>query len=110
MRKEFYITFFIVGVLSCQPKSTIPENLISEERLIDVIVEMELAQSLNKVQVLEQDSIELNTLFENIYKEFEINQFQIDENLKYYSETPEKMEVIYEKVIEKLTEKQVEAQ
>jgi len=108
-----YITFLtlLFSFVSCEEKQKeIPSNVISQEKLVEVITEIELAQALIKLKFANQDTINSQQLFEEVYNNFEITEENYNKSLSYYSQDPKLLEEMYVKVINNLSIRQTEFQ
>lgn len=110
MTKYILITTFIF--LSCgSKKQDVPNNIIAEDKIVDVIAEIELTQALIKLKFSNTDSLINQTkLFNEVYAKHNTSQEQFNNSLAFYAQEPKKMDTLYAKVITKLSEKQAENQ
>ncbi len=99
--------------MSCDgdESSEIPKNVIPEEKMIEVITEIELTQALIKLKFSVPDTtqgsaINKQELFNQVYKSFNTSEEQFNNSLTYYSEHPKLLMEMYIKVINNLSEKQ----
>ena len=113
MMKQKIIYTFLISLpvfCSCNGKEDLPKNIIPEDKMVNVITEVELTQGLIKLKFSNQDSINQQELFGQVYDEFNITKEQFNESLTYYCQQPKLMEGIYNKVINNLSEKQAQDQ
>lgn len=109
--KSFTI-FFIASILfqfSCSnSKQEIPENILNEEQMIALMCDMQLAEATIKLQInrLDSASIHSDSLYNAVFTKHSINKEIFDKNFDYYNLQPSKMENIYNRVIEVLSENQ----
>lgn len=104
-----YIVIFTLtfGVTSCgSNENTIPDGVIVEDKMVDVIVEIELTQALIKLKFSNQDTINQQQLFNDVYDDFEISEEQFNRSLAYYCKKPKVLMEMYAQVITNLSEKQ----
>ncbi len=104
------ITLFVATVLlsSCYhintEKPVVPEKLLTHDQMSDVITQIQIAEAGFKVV---RTKVKLKNLkpeiYNNIIEEFDITMPQLKQNLDYYNQKPEEMELIYDKVLEKLS-------
>lgn len=98
-------TFFLL--FSCQEKAEKkPDNLLNEDQMVAVMVDMHLVETAQNLKVIEPDSTnrEYNQLFESIFVSHGVTKAKYDSSLYYYSTRTDEMNVIYDKVLEKLSE------
>jgi len=96
-------------LLAACSKNKYSENkLLSEEKMVDILVDV---QWLKAYQLRSRFSKKENdSMFYDILETYNITQTELDSNLSYYSKDAERLEKMYSKVIQKLEEKQLEAQ
>ena len=102
MKKILIITliFYSCNLIN-KEKNNIPENLISEEKMINIIYDMSLisvSKGINK-QILENNGMKPKTYILNKHK---IDSLQFVKSNEYYSKDLEKYLYIYESVLKKL--------
>jgi Domain of unknown function (DUF4296) len=105
------ILIFTVIFISCennQIKTT--KDIIPQAEMVDVITEIEFTQALIKLKFANQDTVDQQQLFDEVYKEFDISEEKFNNSLNYYSKEPKLLEEMYAEVINNLSEKQAEIQ
>ena len=82
-----------------------PDNLIEIDRMIDLLVEVELAESaLRQKQNYGEEITKLREeYYTAIFKQYEVSKEQFDESMSYYKQDMETIDMIYEEVITKLS-------
>jgi len=83
----------------------VPDHLLSEEEMIDVITDVQLADgaiTYRRTRRIEQKNFR-KSAYEQIFSTYGINAKILNENLNYYNSNPKQMELIYEKVLAKLS-------
>ncbi|WP_452229253.1 MULTISPECIES: DUF4296 domain-containing protein [unclassified Lacinutrix] len=108
MRNVLY-TCFVLLLVSCfnQNKPKKPDNLISKDKMVRVIVDMSVyssAKGVNK-KVLEEKGVKLQ---EYIYEKHNIDSAQFAASNYYYTYNPETYEDIYKQVRDSLTKLKAE--
>ena len=97
----------LIVSVSCEEEKIVPpKNLILEDKMVEVITETELTQALIKLKLSNQDTINKQQLFKQVYADFNISEEQFNNSLAYYAQVPRDLMLIYEDVITKLSEKQ----
>jgi hypothetical protein len=102
---------FLIGfaMLSCSEKSVAPDNIWAEDKMIDVLVDMELAQATVKLNSATQNSKQdYKVEFEKVYTKYNITQEEFNENIEYYCQLPLNTRQMYDSVIVRLSEQQAE--
>ncbi len=114
-RKSFRINFFLLLLISLffscdsepleknMPKD---EDIVSEEKMTEIIIDLNLIDGAIKANRHNIDSIKTNAFFESVLEKHHLTEELLDKNLKYYTQRPEEMELIYEKAIAQMTEAQ----
>ena len=111
MRKTIQIALFLltIVVVGCdEPIMPKPEHLIKEKQMIDMLVDIHLAEATyNKFRY---DSIMKNNSSTNFYYSV-LNKYQVpdsvfEQSYVYYASVPKDFEKMYRKVMNKLSEKE----
>ena len=99
LRNTIFVSFALFVFVSCQDlkKTERPDNLIPEDKMIDVLTELALvnaARNYNK-QKLEQTGIEPDVY---VYEKYGIDSLQFERSNDYYAEQYTQYERIYDSV------------
>lgn len=105
---RFYWILFLLSpfiVLGCSDKPSKPDNLISEEKYIDLMVELQLVRSYG--ETMQADSSTVDSLTSEVFRKYETSDslFQISHD--YYQQFPQEHQFQIENAIEKLKMDQV---
>ena len=101
MRKIFLLITFII-LFSCgEEVIDMPVNLISKEKMIDILYDMAIinAAKINAPQVMEDRNF---APMQYIYNKYEIDSIQFVSSDLYYASKPLEYEDIYEKLEERI--------
>ena len=101
MRKIFLLIAFII-LFSCgEEVIDMPVNLISKEKMIDILYDMAIinAAKINAPQVMEDRNF---APMQYIYNKYEIDSIQFVSSDLYYASKPLEYEDIYEKLEERI--------
>lgn len=107
MRTILTIGMAVILLASCEQKMPKrPSNVLDEDQMVSVMVDMHLVETAQNLKVIEPDSTnsEYNRLFESIFVSHGITKARFDSSLYYYSTQTDQMNVIYDKVLEELSE------
>ena len=99
------ILFFIIISCSTQNNQEIrPEGLISEEQMVNILKDIQIAEAHTKLSKLHRDSIQkLNlALYNSILIKKSIDADQFISSYKFYVNKPKALNRIYENVLEDL--------
>jgi Domain of unknown function (DUF4296) len=100
---------FLLLMLGCNSKGDFKrKNLIDKKEMVDILVDMHLANALQGspdfyMLSREYDSIDINS---PIFKKYDIEKAQFDSSIAYYSSNPEVLIHIYDEVIMRLNQLQ----
>ena len=102
-----YLFILICLLFACSNSDEkIPENILSETKFELLLKEIHLVEAtfeLHKTKGMGKAKNELANSYQNIYSEYVISEEDFKTTLEYYSVNPEKLEKIYDKVLEELT-------
>jgi hypothetical protein len=112
MKWNFIIILFFLFSCSSGNTKENPNTLIDKNTFIKVLQEVHLSESefhLTKYNRKETAEKLLLSDYETIFSENNITKEDFDNTLKYYSNHPDELEVIYEEVLEGLLLIQLES-
>tara|TARA_S200000501_G_C20750630_1_gene711477 strand:- start:78 stop:536 length:459 start_codon:yes stop_codon:yes gene_type:complete len=101
MKKLITVLFIITSCSFFNVENEIPDNLIPEEKMVDIIYDMSIisvSKGVNK-RILENNGMRPK---DYILNKYEIDSLQFVVSNKYYSQNLEKYLYIYENVLNKL--------
>lgn len=93
-----------------QPEIKVPEHLLNEEEMVSIITDVQLiegALSYRRTIRIEQKDFR-KSAYQQLFSTYGITAKILNENISYYNNEPEKMELIYEQVLAKLSRIQSE--
>lgn len=110
MKKNNYILYFIfICFFACKAEPELPKGILTEDKMIDLLVDMEVVQATLKYDAASERIKPNYTLaFEEVYQKHHLNKELFDTNLNFYCAEPLKMRKVYDKVLVKLSEQQAE--
>jgi hypothetical protein len=98
-KKLFLLSIIMVAFAACQDieKSEKPENLISEDKMVDIITEISLMQSARNFskRIFENTGIEGK---EYIFEKYDVDSVQFKHSNDYYADNYEIYQRIYDSV------------
>lgn len=113
-RMNFYLKYSLIVacfLASCSgSEEALPQNILTRDEMIEVVVEIELTQALIKLKLYSKDTLDHEALYAHVYQKFQITEEQFNLNLKHYCENPKKMEELYLDAISLMSKKQVQPQ
>lgn len=95
----------LVVLLGCgRNNDPLPSNILSDSLMVSIVTEMELGKA--RLKTVKRDSLTMEQLTAHICSKHGSTPIQLNESFQFYSQEPGRLETIYEKVIERLTEQQ----
>lgn len=111
MTKINFISVFIAfALLACSAGDKVPEEVLNEEKMINVIVDLEINQAMYKLKYANKDTVDFNQLAQRSFEQNNTTKEQFNESITFYAKHPKKMESIYDRAIILLSQKQAEVQ
>lgn len=107
MKKVFLFTVALI-VFSCGKKVEVPANILSEAQMVDIMIDIRLAEGKVSNLTLSNDSsaVLFNVLETQIFADHEIDSSNYIESYNYYLLNPEKFLRITDVVIDSLKVRQ----
>lgn len=105
------ILFLFVVLAACnEPKPDQPDYLLSENDMVSLMVDMHLVETAQNLKLMGVDSTNrrYQQYFNSIFETHQVSRADFDSSLMYYSSKTERMNVIYDKVLEELYEMESE--
>jgi hypothetical protein len=96
--------------MACSTKEEVPQGVLGEEKLVDLIVDVELNQALYKLKFANKDSIDYNQMVEQTFSQHKTTKEQFNTSIAYYAKFPKTMRKIYNLSIVKLSQEQAKNQ
>lgn len=104
----FILLFFLFAVTSCEePVIKKPENLIKEEKMIEMMLDMHLAEATFQNRRYQDSVIRATTstdFYYSVLNEYNVADTVFEKSFVYYSSNPRKFEKMYQDVMNKLSE------
>ncbi len=102
MRLHFFL--IIIMLTACRKEVTIPKDVLSQEKMAEILVEFHLLEAKIDLLNISMDSAtEVYRHFEpQVYSRYEVDSVQYRESLAFYMDNPALMHSIYETVVDSL--------
>jgi hypothetical protein len=111
MLKYSLFLVFATTLFACgSDEQTIPEGIIDRGELINIVVDVEVAQALIRFKLSHEDTLNQDQIFNEVYNNHHISQEDFNRSLVFYCKDPKDIEGLYIDVITSLYEKQAENQ
>ena len=119
MKKISIIILFFLLAAACgrKEKSFMPELLLSEQEMIDVLTDVQIIEAdINYQKNQEQDKTEEDSIkivskdyfkmsreyYDQLFSHYGITDSIFDQNIKYYAERPEVLQRIMDSIVQRL--------
>lgn len=97
----------ILWLASCGADTELPIGVLPEDKMVDVMVEMEIVQATLKYDAASEGiNPNYSKAFNDVFESYNIDKKGFNISLDYYCSEPLKVRKIYDKVIVKLSENQ----
>lgn len=105
MKNYVYFLAFIALSACAEETDELPEDLLDEQKFTSVMIDVQLAEGMKTKYNSGKRFSEKNTaqVYEMIFDKHGIERGQFLNTYGYYRENPEKMELIYEAVLDSLS-------
>jgi hypothetical protein len=96
----FVVVLFLMG--TCQEK---PSYVLNDKKMVDMLVDIHIADVMYRLKSLPPRYEEADTaLYTDIFNKYKVSKKQFDTVLNYYiTHNPEKLKIIYDSVINRLS-------
>lgn len=104
MKRITLVCFLIIGLYACNSKGK-PDNLLSQDKMVEVLVDIHLTEGITSALPIAYDSSQvLYKLLEyDVFLKHEVEDSVFSESLRYYMADPTIMDKIYLRVVDSLT-------
>ncbi len=109
MKKTTFFLFpFFLFLISCQgeKKETKPAYVIDQDKMVSIMVDMHIVETASNLKVFNPDSAQqmYQNDFASIYLTHEVTKAKFDSSLAYYATQTDEMNVIYDRILEELSQ------
>lgn len=104
MRTYILFSIILLLVASCSVFNHKPKGIIDDDKLVDILVDIHLADGTLAVAGynINKDSTKIELLYQDVLNKHNITQQEFEKTIDFYSDDPHHLESIYEQVSEKL--------
>ncbi len=97
-------------LFSCRaPKEKTPDNLLPPDSMVSILVDVHLAEAAaNVTRLSDVQSFKAPQLYPAIFKSHQTDSTTFHNSFNYYLKHPEKLEAIYNKVLNELSRRESE--
>jgi len=94
----------LVLLLAACSKSEAPQLSLTEEKMLDILVDVHIAESsIQNIYGSEKDSL-INLYYQQIYKIHDITEATFNENMKLIRRNPPYVEKLYKIIVDRLSD------
>jgi type II secretory pathway predicted ATPase ExeA len=113
MKKNIFILFFslLLWAACDDPLIEKPKNLIKEDRMIDMLVDVHLAEATYQNRIRQDSAIDNTTstdFYYSVLDKYQVADSTFEKSYIFYLSNPRKFEKMYRKVQSKLSEMEQE--
>src|SRR5258706_11809173 len=111
MKHIIFLSSVVVFFIGCsKPREAVPDKLISPDSMVSILVDIHLAEAaVNITRINDLQSFKAQQLYPAIFKSHQTDSTIFHSSFDYYLKHPEKLEAIYEKVLDELSKRESES-
>lgn len=105
---KYFLTILVI-IAACRPTTKAPDDLITEEKMADLLTEIHLLEAkINQLQVKPYDSKQyVYDHYEKLlFDDFGVTGEQYERSLTFYLDHPDLFERVYEAVVDTLMQRE----
>lgn len=106
-RNLFQFSLLTLLCLSCMPQGLkeepTPDYFLPQDSMVDLMYDIHLLEGARIGNETIGDSLPIRAHYENVWSKHGITKARYDSNFLYYSRNAERMNTVYEQVLEKLS-------
>ena len=107
---KFYLLSVVLLFTACENKTEKPvkEGIIPETKMVEIIVDLHLIDASINLKHFNKrkNSKKIISYYASVLKKHACTRLEFDESMNYYSQEPERLDKIYDRVIQELSKKQ----
>jgi len=103
-------SIFLLGVIallfSCAPEDSYieePVPLIEESKMIEILTDVHIIEGSRTGLSIMGDTVGIAVYYQRLFAKYDVTKESYQENFNYYLKDPDRMDLMYEKVIENLS-------
>lgn len=110
--RKIVLGFFLCMIAACGNKETeMPSDVIPQDKMMHVLMDIHLAEAgLRTENTFRADSLTQMTVnyYQFIFDKHQVTKEEFRRSFRFYTDNPEMMEKIYQKMIEEMSKKEAE--
>ncbi len=105
------LLLLLITLFACnEAVETIPDNVLSKEDMISVMVDVQLIEAALSLNQSEEAKETAYYNYDSVLKKHNLSREKFVHSFKYYAEHPGLMEQIYEEMLSELSKRQAEVE
>lgn len=111
--KKNLIAIILLTLFACNEEAEIiPDNVLSQEKMVSVMVDVQLVEAALSVDKLKGDEAKeaAANYYNSVLKQHNLSKEEFDVSFKYYAEHPVFMAQIYDAMLNELSKRQAEVE
>ncbi len=109
-----FAVFISLLFVSCseKPNRKKPEGLLSEEKMVELLTDIQLIEGAVSKKILDKIDAKKESpiYYQKAFEKHDVTENQFELSIRYYTENPEDLQVIYEDVLIELSKIKAELQ
>ncbi|WP_339878356.1 DUF4296 domain-containing protein [uncultured Algoriphagus sp.] len=103
MKRFLILSFYILCLSSCGSGNK-PTDLLSEDKMVEVLIDIHLTEGITSAMPVAYDSSKVlyNLLEKDVFLKHEVSDSVFTQSMLYYLQDPAEMEQIYSRVVDSL--------
>lgn len=109
MRIYLIAVLFSFLFWSCDQSAVrIPSDVLPKDTMVNVLMDIHIAEAGVRTLVTDSLNYKVKEYYYSIFEKYHITDVQFKTSMRFYTEHPRILEEIYQKMIEKMSEKEAE--
>ncbi|PCH98103.1 MAG: hypothetical protein COB85_02205 [Bacteroidetes bacterium] len=113
--KKYLILFLAITSITCTNDGDlemVPDGYLSKQQMVELLVDIQLIEGGIIIRKMDHKKFgdDINAYYQETFKKHGLTKESFELNLKYYTDNPEKLEVVYEEVLNELSKLQAESE
>ena len=106
LRTKILLLWFVIALASCTQKANLPNGILTEDEMIDVITDIQLLEAAqSEVNMpLETQSAMRDTNYLMVFNKYSTTAVQFDSSMRVYTKHPNLMGAILENVSTRISD------
>lgn len=109
--KLFILAISWAQLSSCagEPKEVVvPADVLPKEKMVNVMIDMHLLEAALNLNYMTEAQLKESGKYEQVFSDHNVTEAAYNNSLKFYTDHPKLMLVIYEELLEELSRRQAE--